>query len=271
MKRILVPTDYSDSARNATAYAASLASAFNAEIKLLNAHIEPITIPDSYLQAPLILPPLHTEMENRIYKEVTDIETNYEIDVSGEAVVGFTGDLIAEMAAEIQADLIVMGREAKSRNIIFGNTILKTIRKTTTPILIVPDKIKYQPPGRITLAVDFKGMVQMSTIEILQQLVNKFNAALTVLHIEKDGNEINAEEVSAKLQLGVALSKMTYFYEMAKNNNVQQGILNFLDRHPADMLVMIAHHHNFLELLFEGSHTAALNFNVNMPLLILKN
>ena len=271
MKKILVPVDFSDSARNATAYAASLATSFDAEIKLLNAHLEPIPVGDGYMEAPLLLPPLQSEIENRIYKEVTDLEAKYEIEVSGDAVIGFAGDTIADVASEMSADLIVMGREAKKQNFIFGNTIIKTIRKTQIPVLIVPERVRYQPLKRIILAVDFNEMMYSDKFTILQELVNKFESSLTVLHIEKDSERMNASAISSKLQLNIALAKMTYYYENAEDKSIQQGILNFIDHHPADLLVMIAHRHSFLERIFETSYTAALNFNVNLPLLILKN
>ncbi|MGZ8543644.1 MAG: universal stress protein [Flavisolibacter sp.] len=273
MKIILVPTDFSAPARNATAYASALASALNAQIKLLNAHMEPVPGGEGYLNSPGISPVLQKELESLIYKEVTSLEAKYEIDVSGDAVIGFTGDSIAQAAEEIGADLIVMGREAKKRNMIFGNTILKTIRKTTTPVLVIPESVNYTAPKRITLAVDFKEMIYTKNILPLQSLVKNFNAALTVLHIEQVGKEekMDAAEISGKLHLGIVLSAVSYYYEHAENENIEQGILNFLQRHPADMLVMISHHHNFLERLFGSSHTTDLIFDTNLPLLLLKN
>ena len=271
MKKILVPVDFSDSARNATAYAASLATAFNAEIKLLNAHLETIPVGDGYMDAPLVFPPLQKELENRIYKEVTDIEAKYEIEVSGDAVIGLTGDSIADVASDISADLIVMGREAKKQHLIFGNTIIKAIRKTQVPVLIVPEKVSYQPLKRIILAVDFNQMMYSNKFTVLQELVNKYESSLTVLQIEKDSERMNALAISNKLQLNIALAKMTYHFENAENKSIQEGILKFVDRHPADLLVMIAHRHSFLERIFETSYTTDLNFNVNLPLLILKN
>lgn len=271
MKKILVPIDFSDSARNATAYAASLASTFDAEIKLFNAHLEPVPVADGYIEAPLVFPPLQKEVENRIYKEITDIKAKYEIEVSGDTVIGFEADSIADAAIKTSADLIVMGREAQKQNFIFGSTIIKTIRKTQIPVLIVPEKVSYQPPKRIILAVDFTEMIYPNNFTILQELVNKFESSLTILHIEKDGERMNSATIGSRLQLDIALSKMTYHFENAKDKSILQGILNFLDLHPTDLLVMIAHHHSFLERIFETSYTTALNFNVHIPLLILKN
>lgn len=270
MKRILVPTDFSAPARNATAYAASLASAFHAKMTMLNAHLEPVPVAEGYPVTVATGFALQEEAENRIRKEIAGIKDKYPVDASGDAVIGNAGDHIAQTAAKVAADLIVMGREAEKRTI-FGSTILRTIRKTAVPVLVVPDATPFRPPRQITLAVDFTEMVYAPAISLLQEMVMRFDAVLTVLHIEKAGAEINASEVSRKLQLGVSLSQLTYYYERAENKDVESGILDFVERHPADMLVMIAHHHNFLDRLLTGTHTSEIVFDTRLPLLLLKN
>ena len=104
----------------------------------------------------------------------------------------------------------------------------------------------------------------------LVHLVKSIPASLSVLHIEKSGG-LPAEEVAEKLQAGLVLSKATYTYEMLEHKNVDEGILQYLNRHPADLLAMVAHRHGLMARLFGETHTPHLAFAVDLPLLILKN
>ncbi|RYG53759.1 MAG: hypothetical protein EOO01_03495 [Chitinophagaceae bacterium] len=62
-----------------------------------------------------------------------------------------------------------------------------------------------------------------------------------------------------------------YTFEKVENDNTEQGILNFVNSHPTDMLAMIAHKHSFLARLFRDIHTPSVSFQVHLPLLVLKN
>jgi hypothetical protein len=82
---------------------------------------------------------------------------------------------------------------------------------------------------------------------------------------------LKAKEVPEKLQLGLALSRFNYQYDKAESYEVEDAIQNFIDRHPTDLLVLIAHHHTIYERIFETIHTKAISFKVKLPLLVLRH
>lgn len=271
MKKILVPIDFSPSARNAAAYSANLVKAFDAEMELLHVYAEPVSTMEGAIPSIAISQQLHHEFDSRVDKEVELLREKYGVQVNGDVMVGFRSDAIHEMADDMMADLVVMGKIAEKENLFFGSTILKTIRKTDIPVLVIPEGVAYTPPKRIVLAVDFKEMVYTPCLDLLFQLVKKFDASLSVLHIQKKGTDAAPEELPEKLQLGKALAKVTYYYDKVEAEDIEGGITRFLNNHPTDMLVMIAHHHNFFERLFGTIHTRSLGLHTQVPLLVLKN
>ncbi|HEY1022209.1 MAG TPA: hypothetical protein VGE06_07835, partial [Flavisolibacter sp.] len=59
-------------------------------------------------------------------------------------------------------------------------------------------------------------------------------------------------------------------YDQVEHDDVDKGILNFVNIHPTDLLAMIAHHHSILERWFNPIHTRSVSFASRLPLLVLK-
>ncbi len=138
-KNILVPTDFSENAEQALEYAVALASKLDARIHLLNA-----------LVLLSISPEIAVAMSTRRIDELmTDSQKALDRLVaarSGKAAFGPTlqksGDprmVIEETAAEIGADLIVMGthgRRGVSR-LLLGSVAESVARTAPCPVLLV--------------------------------------------------------------------------------------------------------------------------------------
>lgn len=271
MKKILVPIDFSASSRAAGEYAASLAKITGAEIFLLHVYLEfiPAAIgPEPWLYTET---EQHEKNRERVAKEVRHLKENYGVEVRGDIEIGYTGDTISSIAKQLNADLIIMGMKGESRNKVWGSATIKTIRKTEVPVLVIPEYFSFTPIKNIVLAVDFTEMVSGYSFKPLFQFIEQFDAVLRVLHIDPKNQEMKVSEVPEKLQLGLALSKASYIYERVEADDVEKGILSFMDNHPTDLLVMLAHHHNIFERITGDIHTDEISFEINIPLLILKN
>ena len=141
----------------------------------------------------------------------------------------------------------------------------------TPAVLVIPEYFSFTPIKNIVLAVDFTEMVSGYSFKPLFQFIEQFDAVLRVLHVDPKNQEMKVSEVPEKLQLGLALSKASYIYERVEADDVEKGILSFMDNHPTDLLVMLAHHHNIFERITGDIHTDEISFEINIPLLILKN
>jgi nucleotide-binding universal stress UspA family protein len=271
MKKILVPIDFSASSRAAEEYAASLAKIVSAEISLLHVYLE--LIPAAIGPEPWIYTETeqHEKYRQMVAKEVKFIKENYGIDVHGELEIGYTGDTISSIAKQLNADLIIMGMKGENRNKIWGSATLKTIRKTEIPILVIPEYYSFTPIKNIVLAVDFTEMVTGYSFKLMFQFIEQFDAVLQVLHIDHKGADLKVSELPEKIQLGLALSRTSYIYERVESDDIEKGILHFIENHPTDLLVMMAHHHTIFERITGNIYTDDLSFEVNIPLLILKN
>ena len=142
---------------------------------------------------------------------------------------------------------------------------MRTLRKTSIPLVIVPEGTTYAPLKRIVVAVAFEEMLYSTDLAILFWLVKQYDAAITVLHVERTDPDMNVAEVAGKLNMGRVLSNLNYNYEKVENNQIEQGILYYISNHPTDMLVMIVHQHSLLERVFGSIHTRSIFLESKTP------
>lgn len=270
MKKIVVPVDFSEASRNASEYAVSLAKFFDAGVELMHVYKEliPATVgPEPWT---VMVSPAYARNEKLISDEVAYLKKKYGVEVKAVIKKGFKSESISDEIKEADADLVVMGKRWEGTKI-FGSTILKTIRKSTIPVLVIPEKAQFKPFADIALAIDFEQTVNSSCLDLLYSLYKKFDFSMRVLHVEERASDLKAWEVGEKLKFGFVLSRFTYLYDRVEYNDIDRGIQKFVEDHPTDLLAIVAHHHNLLERSFGSIHSQYLSFELKCPLLVLKN
>lgn len=270
MKKILIPTDFSGMSRNAGEYAASLAKVFSAVVQLLHVYREALPATVGSEPWTVAVSDIRVENEKLLNKEVNYLKSQYTVDVKAAVESGARSKTINAIAKDLGADLIVMGMHSGKRNRFLGNTVLNTIRKSKTPVLIIPAGARFVPIKNILIAVDFKEMLGGACFDVLFEIYKKFDASVRVVHVEDPGVPMKAAEVPEKLQLGLALSRFDYQYDKIESYELEKAIENFLTSHPTDLLVLIAHRHTIYERIFETIHTKDISLKIRLPLLVLK-
>jgi nucleotide-binding universal stress UspA family protein len=143
VKRVLVPTDFSEHADHALTVAIDFAKLLGAAIDLVHVYSLPMPIASSFAGAP-IAPPMP------VPDELIDIHRQLEmlaararhagIDCLTAAVEGYPPLEIVAEAQKLGADLIVMGTHGRSglRRVVFGSVTEHVLRQTGSPVLVVP-------------------------------------------------------------------------------------------------------------------------------------
>jgi nucleotide-binding universal stress UspA family protein len=80
---------------------------------------------------------------------------------------------------------------------------------------------------------------------------------------------MKAEENSGKSRLEAILGNVPHTYHTVEDDNLKEGIQRFAEEQSTDLLVLVAHQHNFFERLFGTHLTKDLTYNTHIPLLIL--
>ncbi len=268
MKTILVPTDFSEAANNAAEYAIKLAKEIKAKVVLL--HVYHSSVPP--IEAPILVPSyaeLQKEKERLLHKKSSQLKKNTHVEISYKAKLGMAIEEILE--EEKSADMIIMGmrKVGKLSEYILGSITTAILGKTTIPVLIVPENAKFKIPKKIAFACDYNPGTNYKTLESLNELITAFKSKLFVVNVKNKQEMVSVEEAGAGLRLEHQISDINHIYNYTENENLVEGIDNFVKGKKADMLAVIPHRHNLLERLFHKSISKTIAFHTDIPLFAL--
>lgn len=265
MKKLLVPTDFSENARQSLPYAIAIANLFGSEITLVHTYRVYSTTGmfisvESYLKEDAA-----REMLQLIREIERQLTNGAHIDPR--IIRGDTIPVITNIAEKEGFDLIIMGTQGASglKEIFLGSITHGVSRQTKVPLLAIPAGFAYRPFQKIVLAVDEEGIPFARLITPLLKLAQALEARIAVYH-KDTGDHDHGIDPSVEIFLeGIDYS---LHYEL-DTDNINQSINAFVIDYQADLLCMIRRELGFLEKVFHTSHTAKEVFNSPVPLLIL--
>lgn len=266
IKRILVPTDFSEPAVNALRYAQLLAGLTQAEVKVL--HIFNVPVVDPYMPGDtleLLMQEVKTASEAKLNDLLKDFSG-----ITGECMHGFVVDDINRYAEEWQADLIVMGTTGASgaKEAFFGSNASGVLGNSHVKTLSIPENYTdHKAPSKICYASDFTGREELS-FQIFIDLAKAWNCSLDILHVVSDELVFTAEKAQAiytKIANSCNFDRM--HFEEINSNEVTAAIETFVQTNGTDILGMAVHRRNLLERLFSKSKTRTIAHHAQIPLL----
>ena len=157
IKKILVPTDFSEPTREVMEYALLLARSFQAKLLLLHVHqVVPITEAVTWLEMgvpPVPEPGLWEQLKEAAQKQMArlcEIYRDAGVELEGRVIEGVPFVEIIRETEREKADLIVMGSHGRTgvRHLLMGSVAEKVSRKAACPVLVIkPKDFKFEMPG----------------------------------------------------------------------------------------------------------------------------
>ena len=271
MRSILVPVDFSATSRNALTYAAHLSGHMNAELILFHAYM----LPTPVSEAPYVMvtaEEMEKERASALQTEMDYAATLTGKQASGYLRLGIASDEIRELIREKNVDLIIMGMKGSGGlEKLMGSTTTNVIRKIKTPVLVVPENARYQPIQKVLYPSDFSYKTTHHLYDRLLEIIDAYRARLSILHISFNHSGETPEKLMQKKEMGQVFRSVNYDFLDKESHSVTQGINEYLADNPIDLIAMVAHQHSFLERLFSKSHTNAIVYESNLPLLVLQD
>lgn len=271
MKVILVPTDFTYSARNAISYAASLAGAINAKLILFHSFQIQLPSPDFPVLS-MTGEELEHKAERILQKTAADLRKQYGIKVEAHVHSGFhPPEEIVRLTKRLKPELIVMGIKDRGRvtEFFIGSTPISVMRNIDVPVMIIPENAVFIKPEKILLAVDYSFPVESSVLSPLLKISKVFQSEVYVVNILESGDAASEKKSGSLAKLDKALQGTKHVYYFPTSKNLMDGIDDFLAKHKAVMIAMIPHKHVLIERLFGKSNTASLATHFHIPLLAL--
>ncbi len=272
MKTILVPTDFSETANKARDYAIQLAQEFDAEIILLNTY----HIPYSGASAGTLvnLDGIAMEESEKAMKlQLEYLNENYSnIKFKKVCHSGLLVDTVKRIVKEKEIDLIVMGTTGASGAVLnfLGSNTSALIGAISTPIITVPHKGKINYPQRIVVATDLMESGEDKMFEVLKALKLSTNASIDFLFIVNEDAEADKKILRLKAaEFDEEFDSQYHPFHFRDSENVEDGILDYIENKDFDLLVVVSHQRGFWEGLFHKSISKSLAKHATIPILAL--
>lgn len=256
MKRILVPTDFSEHARYASKVAAKIARKNNAEIYLLNLLDLPTHMNDAVNngvnipEVMLYLAKTKERLEERMHESIFEGLT-----VHADARLERAFDGIVKYSEEINADLIVMGSHGASgyQEMFIGSNTEKVVRASDIPVLIIKTEMDDFNIAKFVFASDFSNEIK-KPFQKLVEFANLFEAKLDLVMINTPNsfktNDV-AERIMQNFVSGFPLQN--YSLHIYNDANIEKGVINYSNKVNADLIGIATHGRTGIAHFFNGS------------------
>lgn len=276
MNTILVPIDFSCTAKNAALYALKLAKQVGSKkILLYNAYQTAMNVvPDPMVPALAVL----------------DIETIREASVNGlndakKLLEASSGDIEIETLSEFnlltdgvgilceknEIDLIVMGitggGELKE-NFIGSNTI-SVAKHIDVPVIIIPRNAAFTTIEKVMLVCDFQKVAQTTPIGAIKKILDETKAKLLVFNVDHNKKAHTAERALEIKTMDTLFQGYDPRYHFADDPDFTECINEFVEEEKIDLIISIPKKHGIFDSLFKKSHTKMLAFHSHVPLMVI--
>ena len=256
MKKILVPTDFSEQAFIALRAAAGIARKSNAEIVLL--HI--IDLPQEAMD---MIKPGYDLPEIMFFKEGAEArltQTSLSEDLNGLTVsqiliLGRTFNEVIQVAKANNIDLIVMGSHGASgfKELFIGSNTEKVIRMSEVPVLAIKGNTTDIKFDKVVFASDFTEETTKGFQKIIDFL--KLNGGTPHFLMVNTPNNFKPTHIAEQMAHDFLKQFNIGDYEFSIYNDldIEKGILNFAERVNAGLIAMGTHGRKGFARFLNGS------------------
>ncbi|HEY0676919.1 MAG TPA: universal stress protein [Chitinophagaceae bacterium] len=271
MKTFLVPTDFSETSKNAARYAAHIAKQYQ------DIHIILYNVSDE-ITAGSDGTPLAEDEHSRIKVMELALES-IRIDLSritptkiscvaeeGSSLV----DAIETFSRHKAVDMIIMGITGSTRleQIFMGSNTLKIVDRGTFPVMIVPPFAQYKGIQDIMLTSDFKDVETTMPVKPIQEVLDLFRANLHVVNVDHEHYvEVTDEYKIERAKLETILHQHNPQFYFIRMYDFIDAVNQFVEDKEIDLILTVPKKHSFLSGVFRSSYTKKLAYHSHVPII----
>lgn len=272
IQKIVVPTDFSETADNALQYALDMARKLDARVSIVHIHNSAMSAPPG----PALADNQGLEYKQSMLEALKTIPLNQNSVSEGQEFIaetrliqGFVSEEIQKISDDPETDLIIMGTTGQSGFMekLFGSISLETARKAKSPVLLVPSRVRFKGFNNIIYASNYHPAEESILPQILS-FARSFQPKLHFAHINE--HKSNKYFVQSDY-LGQLSSEDEISFKLItiESENVIKGLNRYAEEQNADLMILATLQRNFFKQLFHKSITQRMVFNTQIPLLVL--
>jgi len=268
MKYILVPTDFSESANNASEFAIAIAKTLQFPVRFLHSVPTPVDWDKLNVQDEKKYP----ETKERI-NNASDQLKNWEKKAIKKGVEAEHSLIFNTAMAELvnfvkpeNYELVVMGTHgAKGFEKIMGSNTQKLIRHSKVPVVAIKHKFDFHQLKSSLIATDLKEESQKAFKKVYG-ILEKLKTKVELVYINTPYNFRETDQIddmAAEFLAGTEVKELKL--RCLNANNEARGIGMALNKLKPDLFTSITHHRTGFDTIFSPSITEEIINNYELP------
>jgi len=276
MKKILLPTDFSNNSWNAIKYAVNLFKDEICHFYLLNTYT-PIIYQVEYVEVYSgqfgMVEAMEEASNNGLKKMINRIEKDFKNPKHIFTKIASFNTLTAaidEMCSTHKIEVIVMGTKGATgaTEILFGSNTVHTIKNTKRPLLAIPNDYAFEAPKEILFPSDYAIDFQKEHVQSIMEIASMYQSRINIMNASF-GYELSESQQHNKEKLETYFNQLTHIFHSVSNQTVEDAIAKFQSKARINLLVMINNKHSFFENLFFKSTINHIGFHLKIPFLVI--
>jgi len=273
MKKLLVPTDFSDTSKIAARFAVQMAADIeNAKIILIHVSDKitggsdgsPLTEDDDDRR--LIL----TQALSQLKEELLPFgKVPIEFDIEkGSSLV----ETLTRYVRHQAIDMVIMGITGATRleQIFMGSNTLDMAKESICPVLIIPPNAEYRKIKNVVLASDFKEVDTTIPEAPLKATLDLFKPTLHIVNVDHEHYvELTDDYKAERAKMEIMLKEYKPEFYFIRQYDFFDAISQFVADKNIDLLVIVPKDRSIVSGLFKTSHTKKLAYHSHIPIVAI--
>lgn len=278
LRRIVIPTDFSENAYNALKYACQLFKYQLSEFYVLHAYADEV-----YNKKPDATREELQDTKEEIYQQTKDqleaiLEKIREYSPNPKhafepvAAFGTLTDEINDLVNQFNLDMVIMGTRGKTndRSITFGSNALQVLKYVQCPVLAIPEEYEYHAPRQILFPSNYLVPYKRRELKLLCEMASSYRATIHMLYIDPI-KKLSLRQEDNMQFLKDNLHKVQLSCETTGEKDKTIAITKYIVHNDIDMLVMVNTRHSHFEDMIHQSTIDKIGLHLKVPLLVLQN
>ncbi|SHJ67079.1 universal stress protein [Pseudozobellia thermophila] len=279
MRQILIPTDFSENAWNATRYALELFKEDECVFHLLNTYT-PALVSNRFIAHPKNGRPIAAgskeqseeglgKLMHRI-RNYTSNDNHYFETYSSFAMLN---DEVKQFVEQEGIDYIVMGTKGASDQpeVYMGHNTVRLLKSIKScPILAIPKPFEFARPDEITFSTDFYRFYTDSELAPLIEMAKTFDATIRIVHIQQGIAPLTDVQ---QFNLGMLRKYLGpvehYVHTVSELDSVSKTLQVFNEELNIHLLAMLNYRYSYLDQVTEDPVVKKKTFETEVPLMII--
>jgi nucleotide-binding universal stress UspA family protein len=275
MKTFIVPTDFSDTSKNAARFAARLAE------QVADSHIILYNVFDKIDTESSDGSVVYNDHEARkkimemalesVKSEMMQVAPHANIVCYAEEESSFI-DSLERLARHKEANMIIMGITGATRlaQIFIGSNTLNMVNKNICPVMIVPPEAQFTGIKNVAFTSDFKEVEKTTPAKELKEVLDIFKPFVHVVNVDSEHYvEVTEEYKGERAKLETILEGYETEYYFIRQFDFIEAINQFVEDYKIDMIFTVTKNRSFLGGLFRSSYTKKLAYHSHVPLVAI--